>query len=180
MKTDGADDDAAIPLPTVPACSTCGGTNVLLDAWAGWSVLKQSWELDATFDNGWCCTCDAETRLFDWIAVAEARKRGIRRLNDGMRQGELGIHDRIMVTPGVQGRGAVFVAATIVAVRSFVGFTDQNDPSGLHEFGRFAVDDVPLYFKIDYYDLTLRTGSQEPADPSRTARVLTIFEPSEY
>lgn len=180
MRTDDADEDAAIPEPTVPACRTCGGTDVLLDAWAGWSVLKQAWELDATLDNGWCRTCDAETRWFDWITVTEARKRGIRRLNDAMRRGALGAHDRIMVTPGVEGRGAGFVAAAIVAVRSFTAFTKDIDPSGLHEFGRIDVAGVPLYFKIDYYDPALQTGSEDPADPSRTARVLTILEPSEY
>lgn len=180
MTTDDVNGDAAIPELTVPACRTCGGTNVLLDGWAGWSIQHQTWELEATFDNGWCRSCDAETRLFDWITVAEARKRGIRRLNDIMRQGELGAQDRIMVTPGVQGRGAGFVAAAVVAVRNFAAFTEENDPSGLREFGRLEVAGVPLYFKIDYYDPTLQTGSEDPVDPSRTARVLTILEPSEY
>jgi len=174
------DDDAPLPSPTVPACRTCGGTNVLLDAWAGWSPEKQEWELDATFDNGYCRTCNAETRHFDWITLAEARKRAIRRLNDAMRQGELGPHDRVMLTPGVAGRGDAFVTAALEAIRSFATFTEANDPSGHHDFGRFEVEGVPLYFKIDYYDPTLMIGSEDPADPSLTARVLTVLEPSEY
>ena len=180
MMKDDTDDDAAIAQPTVPVCRTCGSTSVLLDAWAVWSIPKQHWELEATCDNGWCGTCDAETRYFDWISLAEASARGIRRLNDAMRHGQIGPHDRLMMTAGVQMRGEVFVAAAVVALRAFDTFTVENDPSGHHDFGKLEVEGVPLYFKIDYYNLTLDAGSEDPADPSVTARVLTILEPSEY
>lgn len=35
-------------------------------------------------------------------------------------------------------------------------------------------------FKIDYYDLELEYGSEDPADPEQTVRVLTVMLPSDY
>ncbi len=54
-------------------------------------------------------------------------------------------------------------------------FTSENDPYGEHDFGIFEIDEELLVWKIDYYDPSLRFGSQDPADPSRTKRVLTIM-----
>ena len=44
-------------------CDRCGGTDVLRDAWASWSVDAQSWELDSTFQWSFCRECDGETSL---------------------------------------------------------------------------------------------------------------------
>ncbi len=46
-------------------CDSCGGENVLLDAWAQWNVETQRWELGATFDHAVCEDCDGETRIVD-------------------------------------------------------------------------------------------------------------------
>jgi hypothetical protein len=35
-------------------------------------------------------------------------------------------------------------------------------------------------WKIDYFDLKLELGSDDPADPAATVRVLTVLLPSEY
>ena len=40
--------------------------------------------------------------------------------------------------------------------------------------------DTPVWFKIDYYDLDLEYGSEDPADASITRRVITIMLPSDY
>jgi hypothetical protein len=46
-------------------CSTCGGENIVVDAWAEWNVETQRWELGATFDHSVCEDCDGETRIVD-------------------------------------------------------------------------------------------------------------------
>lgn len=39
----------------------------------------------------------------------------------------------------------------------------------------FTIDGHRLRFRIDYYDPTLRFGSEDPADAARTVRVITIM-----
>ena len=44
-------------------CGTCGGENVMRDAWAVWDVATQQWELGNVFDHAHCDDCDGETRV---------------------------------------------------------------------------------------------------------------------
>ena len=44
-------------------CSTCGGENVMRDAWAEWDVERQEWVLQNVFDAAHCEDCDGETSL---------------------------------------------------------------------------------------------------------------------
>ena len=85
-----------------------------------------------------------------------------------------------MHTDGVHDRGPAFVLATVNAVRAFSDFGPNNDPYGEHDFGAFEIDGERLFFKLDYYNLTLDGGSPDPADPAVTHRVLTIMLASEY
>ncbi|HEX3871384.1 MAG TPA: DUF3768 domain-containing protein [Pirellulales bacterium] len=37
-----------------------------------------------------------------------------------------------------------------------------------------------ILFKIDYYDRDMEFGSEDPADPQKTTRVMTILRADEY
>ncbi len=71
--------------------------------------------------------------------------------------------------------GVPFEVAALESVKAYNAFTSATDPYGEHDFGIFEIDEELLAWKIDYYDLSLRFGSQDPADPSQTKRVLTIM-----
>ncbi len=104
----------------------------------------------------------------------------IRELNDAFRTGkrpDLGV---TITTRGVIGYGLAFLARAMLMTQVFDAFTPDNDPYGEHDFGSFELDDVPLFWKIDYYDPAIEFGSANPADEAATCRVLTIFLASEY
>ena len=71
-------------------------------------------------------------------------------------------------------------ARVLLAVQSFSNFTKDNDPHGEHDFGNFQIADETYFFKVDYYALDMDGGSEDPADPEQTARVLTIMCADEY
>jgi hypothetical protein len=59
-------------------------------------------------------------------------------------------------------------------------FTDDNDPYGEHDFGSFGLCNRKFFWKIDYYDPQLEYGSEDPTDPQKTTRVLTLMLAEEY
>ena len=65
-------------------------------------------------------------------------------------------------------------------VATFDDFSADNDPHGEHDFGSFDLAGDKFFWKIDYYDPTLEFGSDDPADPSKTTRVLTLMLAAEY
>lgn len=71
-----------------------------------------------------------------------------------------------------------------LAVKRTISFTDFNrdyDPHDEHDFGAFDIGDRKVFWKIDCYaDESLTMGSENPSDPARTTRVLTIFYASDY
>jgi hypothetical protein len=89
-------------------------------------------------------------------------------------------------------RGKVVMTAAVAAlpeeqreqvlrcVQTFDEFTKDNDPHGEHDFGSFDLGGEHFFFKLDYYDKTLSAGSEDPADPEQTIRVLTIGFMSDY
>jgi len=109
---------------------------------------------------------------------AAARTSRIRDLNDAFRTTLDG--GRCLFTAGVSDMGIPFSTAALAAVRAFAGFNVDNDPYGEHDFGSFQIGDERLFWKIDYYDLSLEYGSNDPADASQTKRVLTIMLAEEY
>lgn len=108
-----------------------------------------------------------------------SRTDRIRSLNDAFRQ-TLVIGGQCVVTSGVAALDPELVAKALSAVRSFSTFTEDNDPYGEHDFGSFEIGDQRFFWKIDYYDTTLAYGSEDPADPAQTKRVLTVMLAEEY
>lgn len=108
----------------------------------------------------------------------EDKRTKIRSLNDDLRTSGSG--GLVMMTAGIQAKGGAFVVMAMNAVRAFDTFTDNNDPHGEHDFGSVEVEGERVLWKIDYYDETMMYGSDDPADPSRTTRVLTVMLGEEY
>lgn len=100
----------------------------------------------------------------------------IRELNDTARQTLNGC--RVLITLGVQ--GLANLTEILRKVRTYDAFSEDNDPYGEHDFGSFQHDGETLYWKIDYYDKLVNLGSDDPANPEVTSRVLTILLASEY
>jgi Protein of unknown function (DUF3768) len=73
-----------------------------------------------------------------------------------------------------------FVQLTPETVQDSEEVVHENDPYGEHDFGKVVIDGQDFFWKIDYYDHTLCFGSENPADPNVTTRVLTIMMASEY
>lgn len=99
-------------------------------------------------------------------------------INDRFRQSFWG--GKVMTTSGVNELSDDTRTALFTAVMHYDNFTEDNDPYGEHDFGKVVVEGRDYFFKIDYFDLTMRRGSENPADPSITTRVLTIMLAGEY
>ena len=109
--------------------------------------------------------------------VAQNAER-IRMLNDNFRSTFIGGH--VLMTAGVSELPMDVKANALLKVKSFNEFTRDNDPYGEHDFGFFEVAGDTFYWKIDYYDTDCQQGSEDPSDPAKTTRVLTIMLASEY
>ena len=111
---------------------------------------------------------------FSEVSKAET----IRKLNDEFRRTLAG--GKIMLTPGVSNLDATSMELALAHLKAFENFSPDNDPYGEHDFGSFEIAGQKLFFKIDYYDPGLEFGSEDPADPSKTTRVLTLMLAEEY
>jgi hypothetical protein len=110
--------------------------------------------------------------------MMSAQTLRIRNLNDALRTTLIG--GQVMMTSGVQALGAAAVAEALTRMRTFTEFSEDNDPHGEHDFGSFEVNGSMFFFKIDYYDKAMQYASEDPGDPTKTARVLTLMLASEY
>jgi hypothetical protein len=59
-------------------------------------------------------------------------------------------------------------------------FNAECDPHGEHEFVSVVHDGTTCFAKIDNYDPGMEHASEDPSDPSQTARVMTIMRADEY
>lgn len=102
----------------------------------------------------------------------------IRTLNDHLRRTFTG--GRVVMTSGVAALPAATQRELIAAIRAFDAFSEDNDPWDEHDMAGLTVCGQRFFWKIDYYDRTLLYGSEDPADPAVTTRVLTIMLVEEY
>jgi hypothetical protein len=102
----------------------------------------------------------------------------IAELNDKFRKTFLG--GSVLATNGIAGLPEQDQRAVFTKVRAFDDFSEDNDPYGEHDFGAIEHKGDKIFWKIDYYDPTMTQGSEDPADPTKTRRVLTIMFANEY
>ena len=102
----------------------------------------------------------------------------IRALNDAFRTTMTG--GRVMMTAGVDALSNVHKTMLVERVRTFESFDADNDPHGEHDFGSLVFLGHKFFWKIDYFDTMMQFGSENPADKSKTIRVLTIMRADEY
>ena len=110
--------------------------------------------------------------------VALSKSDRIRVLNNNFRSTFVG--GQVVMTQGVNELPLDTKARVLLAVQSFSNFTKDNDPHGEHDFGSIEIEGETYFFKVDYYDLAMQFGSENPADPEQTTRVLTIMRADEY
>jgi hypothetical protein len=108
----------------------------------------------------------------------EANARKIAELNDQLRTTFKG--GMIYTTAGVNALADDLRLRVFEEINGFNDFKPDNDPYGEHDYGRVEVDGIEFLWKIDYYEPTLTHHSENPADPTITARVLTIMLAGEY
>lgn len=98
-------------------------------------------------------------------------------LNDAARR-DFTCH--VHITSGIAALPSAEQTQILTRVREFDTLDADNDPHGEHDFGSFEHCGEAVFWKIDYYDPSGEFGSEDPADPSKTKRVLTILLASEY
>ena len=103
----------------------------------------------------------------------------VRDLNDAFRTSFRG--GRVCMSSGIASLPADVRREIFEKVRAFGEFTEDNDPHGEHDFGTIDIGAKhKVFWKIDYYDAAMLYGSEDPANPDVTTRVLTIFLADEY
>lgn len=111
--------------------------------------------------------------------TVDDRRKMIAELNDQFRM--TGNGGKIVLTQGVANLGEDMVFKIILALRGYADWGQENDPWGEHDFGIIKLAETrKVYFKIDYYDTRMEYGSDDPSDPKKTTRVLTLMLPEEY
>lgn len=118
------------------------------------------------------------------------RSSTIARLNDEFRRvavdaalGEASVDQvpgRLVITRGVAALPLADQVALLLKVRLFEAFSEAIDPYGEHDFGIVKLHGDSFYWKIDCYDRNLDYGSEDPADPEQTTRVMTLLCAHEY
>ena len=109
---------------------------------------------------------------------SSSNKQKIAALNDAFRQSFRG--GEVLLTASVASLPSMVKAQALLQVSSFSSFTPDNDPHGEHDFGSFALCGQKFFWKIDYYDQASSQSSEDPSDPEKTLRVLTLMLAEDY
>ena len=104
----------------------------------------------------------------------------IAHLNDKARKGLLPGSTKVLLTPLVTALPEPLLLHLQDAVSQFDAFTEDNDPYGERDFGAVEIEGERYFWKIDYYDRSLRFGAEDPSNVSETVRVMTLMHASEY
>ena len=100
-------------------------------------------------------------------------------LNDNFRKSFIG--GQVLLTAGIAAMSSEDKTNIILMVQNFDNFTPDNDPYGEHDFFSIDYKCNKIFAKIDYYDrFNTHFASENPADISKTLRILTILLAEEY
>jgi hypothetical protein len=110
--------------------------------------------------------------------MSTAKTARIRELNDAFRRTFAG--GKVMMTAGVNALPDMVKAEALKRAATFDDFNEDNDPHGEHDFGSFELCGRRFFWKIDYFDRAMEYGSDDPSDPEKTTRVMTVMLASEY
>ena len=108
----------------------------------------------------------------------EQWKARVRDLNDQFRKDRIGGFYRL--TDSMVALGYEKCTEVLQAIAAYDGFTADNDPPGLHDFGCVTVAGEPYFWNIDYLDKSEMSESADPADASVTVRILEIMSSSDF
>ena len=105
-----------------------------------------------------------------------------RRATGLARTGQPAAPGRYLMTRGVASLSMEAQVEILDRVRNFTDFKPANDPHREHDFGSIALaDGEEVFWKIDTYaNADMEYGAEDPADPKRSFRVLTIMLAAEY
>ncbi len=87
---------------------------------------------------------------------------------------------KVVLTRGIRALSKTEVAEIMLKVSKFNDFTVANDPYEEHDYGAFEYHGKKICWKIDYYDKNYEYSSKNPADVTKTNRVLTIMLADDY
>ena len=117
------------------------------------------------------------------MTTAKDRAARIAALNDDFRKhcpAPGSCSGKVVLTSGIGALGGDAVGTILDRIAAFDAFTGDNDPYGERDFGSVDYDGNRIFFKIDYFDTALQSGSEDPVDPTKTTRVLTVMLAEEY
>ena len=117
------------------------------------------------------------------VSCARQRTERIALLNDAARQGR-DRTARIVMTSGLLAEfsgdtvaDSMMAQARLMAALRHCTFASDSPE---RDFASMDVDGIKVLMKIDYYDTKLAFGSEDPANPAMTRRVITLMRPEDY
>ena len=106
------------------------------------------------------------------------RAEAIAQLNDQLRK--TGTGGMIVITRGVKHLTGFDAERLAEALAAYDEFDADGDPHGERDFGTLTLFGADTIWKVDYYDTAMEFGSDDPADPNFTTRVLTVMLAGEW